>query len=80
MVGTGHIAVAWGRDFGDVSPLHGVILGGADHELKVSVDVQCHYSVVTVTSTVSERKAPGAPLKLPRAAPLALHRAPRRPE
>ena len=39
-VTTGHIAVAWGRDFGDVSPLHGVILGGASHELKVSVDVE----------------------------------------
>ena len=31
--GTDHIAVAWGRDFGDVSPLRGVILGGADHQL-----------------------------------------------
>jgi transglutaminase-like putative cysteine protease len=38
-VGTDHIAVAWGRDFGDVSPLHGVILGGAKHELSVSVTV-----------------------------------------
>jgi transglutaminase-like putative cysteine protease len=39
-VGTDHVAVAWGRDFGDVSPLHGVILGGASHELKVSVSVE----------------------------------------
>ena len=39
-VGTDHIAVAWGRDFGDVSPLHGVILGGAEHELTVSVSVE----------------------------------------
>jgi transglutaminase-like putative cysteine protease len=39
-VGTGHVAVAWGRDFGDVSPLHGVILGGATHELSVSVSVE----------------------------------------
>src|SRR5690349_9558491 len=37
--GTDHIAVAWGRDFGDVSPLRGVILGGADHRLKVTVRV-----------------------------------------
>ena len=35
--GTDHIAVAWGRDFGDVSPLRGVILGGADHKLSVTV-------------------------------------------
>jgi transglutaminase-like putative cysteine protease len=39
-VGTDHVAVAWGRDFGDVSPLHGVILGGATHELSVSVSVE----------------------------------------
>ncbi len=39
-VGTDHVAVAWGRDFGDVSPLHGVILGGATHELSVSVTVE----------------------------------------
>jgi transglutaminase-like putative cysteine protease len=37
--GTDHIAVAWGRDFGDVSPLRGVILGGADHRLTVHVVV-----------------------------------------
>jgi transglutaminase-like putative cysteine protease len=39
-VGSDHVAVAWGRDFGDVSPLHGVILGGATHELSVSVSVE----------------------------------------
>jgi len=38
--GTDHIAVAWGRDFGDVSPLRGVILGGADHKLSVTVCVE----------------------------------------
>ena len=31
--GTDHVAVAWGRDFGDVSPLRGVILGGAQHQV-----------------------------------------------
>jgi transglutaminase-like putative cysteine protease len=39
-VGTDHIAVAWGRDFGDVSPLRGVILGGGSHTLSVSVTVE----------------------------------------
>ena len=34
-----HITVAWGRDFSDVSPIRGVIVGGGDHELKVAVDV-----------------------------------------
>jgi transglutaminase-like putative cysteine protease len=38
--GLDHIAVAWGRDFGDVSPLRGVILGGADHKLAVTVLVE----------------------------------------
>ena len=35
-----HVALAWGRDFGDVSPLRGVILGGGSHKLAVSVDVE----------------------------------------
>jgi transglutaminase-like putative cysteine protease len=38
--GTDHVAVAWGRDFGDVSPLRGVILGGAEHQLTVTVLVE----------------------------------------
>lgn len=37
--GTEHITLAWGRDFSDVSPLRGVILGGGDHELDVWVTV-----------------------------------------
>lgn len=39
-VGTDHIAIAWGRDFGDVSPLRGVILGGGSHHLSVCVTVE----------------------------------------
>ena len=39
-VGTDHIAIAWGRDFGDVSPLRGVILGGGTHRLAVHVAVE----------------------------------------
>jgi transglutaminase-like putative cysteine protease len=35
----GHITVAWGRDYSDVSPIHGVLLGGARHTLHVAVDV-----------------------------------------
>jgi transglutaminase-like putative cysteine protease len=35
-----HVTVAHGRDFSDVTPLKGVILGGGRHEVKVSVDVQ----------------------------------------
>jgi transglutaminase-like putative cysteine protease len=32
-----HVAVAWGRDFSDVSPLRGVILGGDSHFYGVEV-------------------------------------------
>jgi len=34
-----HIVVAVGRDFGDVTPMRGVLLGGGHHELIVGVDV-----------------------------------------
>ncbi len=35
-----HVTVAWGRDFGDVSPVRGVLLGSGDHRMRVSVDVE----------------------------------------
>jgi len=34
-----HITLAWGRDFSDVSPLRGVILGGGRHDPEVRVTV-----------------------------------------
>jgi transglutaminase-like putative cysteine protease len=34
-----HITVAWGRDFSDVSPMRGVVLGGGKQQLAVSVTV-----------------------------------------
>lgn len=33
------VLLAWGRDYDDVSPLKGVILGGGSHTITVSVDV-----------------------------------------
>jgi transglutaminase-like putative cysteine protease len=39
-VGRDHVTLAWGRDFGDVSPLRGVILGVGEHTLTVNVSVQ----------------------------------------
>ncbi|MDB5801798.1 MAG: transglutaminase domain protein [Rhodocyclales bacterium] len=45
--GDKHIVLAWGRDFSDVSPLRGVILGGGEHEVDVGV---------TVTPIESEEK------------------------
>jgi len=37
--GEDYVTVATGRDFGDVSPLRGVIHGGASHTLTVGVTV-----------------------------------------
>ncbi len=34
-----HVTLAWGRDYGDVAPLTGVMTGGGSHSLEVSVDV-----------------------------------------
>lgn len=34
-----HVVLAWGRDFSDVSPVRGVILGGGSHSLDVAVQM-----------------------------------------
>ncbi len=35
-----HILVAYGRDYGDVSPVAGILTGGGSHVVRVSVDVE----------------------------------------
>lgn len=35
-----HVVLAWGRDYSDISPLYGIILGGGRHTLKVGVDLE----------------------------------------
>jgi len=40
LVDTDFITIAWGRDFDDVSPAHGVIYAASTHSLEVSVDVE----------------------------------------
>jgi transglutaminase-like putative cysteine protease len=35
-----HVVLAWGRDFGDVSPLRGIILGGGAHSVSVAVELE----------------------------------------
>jgi transglutaminase-like putative cysteine protease len=37
--GSGHITVAWGRDYSDVAPINGTVTGGGDHLIEVAVDV-----------------------------------------
>lgn len=39
MTGETHITLAWGRDYGDVTPVKGVVMGGGVHALSVTVDV-----------------------------------------
>lgn len=34
-----HITLGWGRDFGDISPMRGVLLGGGIHEPEIAVTV-----------------------------------------
>ncbi len=35
-----HITIAWGRDYSDVAPVRGVVIGAGSHTLAVSVDVE----------------------------------------
>lgn len=37
--GDEHVTLAWGRDYGDVSPVQGVMFGGGGHTVSVAVDV-----------------------------------------
>jgi len=39
VVGDEHVTLAVGRDFGDVTPLRGVIRGGGEHTMRVAVSV-----------------------------------------
>ena len=34
-----HVTLAWGRDYSDVCPVKGVVLGGGTHRMSVAVDV-----------------------------------------
>jgi transglutaminase-like putative cysteine protease len=34
-----HVVLGWGRDYGDISPVRGIILGGGSHTVTVAVDL-----------------------------------------
>jgi transglutaminase-like putative cysteine protease len=36
----GHVTLSWGRDYGDVTPVRGVLLGGRDHKVEVGIDME----------------------------------------
>jgi transglutaminase-like putative cysteine protease len=40
VAGAGHVVVARGRDYGDVSPVRGVFSGGGTHTLFLGVTVE----------------------------------------
>ncbi len=35
-----HVVLAWGRDYGDISPVRGILLGGGRHTLSVAVRLE----------------------------------------
>jgi transglutaminase-like putative cysteine protease len=37
--GESHITLAWGRDYGDITPVKGVVMGGGSHTLSLVVNV-----------------------------------------
>jgi transglutaminase-like putative cysteine protease len=47
----GHVTLAWGRDYSDVSPLRGLVLGGGAHTLKVGVDMEPQETEVLEAAT-----------------------------
>jgi transglutaminase-like putative cysteine protease/uncharacterized alpha-E superfamily protein len=40
LVSLSHVTVAWGRDYADVAPVRGTVVGGGRHDLEVSVAVR----------------------------------------
>ena len=46
MVNERYITLAWGRDYGDVAPVKGVVMGGGTHRLSVMVDVAAQKGMV----------------------------------
>jgi transglutaminase-like putative cysteine protease len=55
--GQDYVTVAHGRDFGDVSPLRGVIHGGARHRLTVGVTVSAFNENVPLVSGASQNQS-----------------------
>lgn len=48
-----HITIGWGRDFSDISPMRGVILGGGGHEPDIAVTVVPEAEFATVYGDAS---------------------------
>ena len=60
--GVDYVTVATGRDFGDVSPLRGVIHGGSRHTLSVGVTVEeIRTDIETPATQPADNEAPALP-------------------
>lgn len=57
---TEHMVLGWGRDFYDVTPMRGVILGGGEQTLTVHVTVVPEHEAETLFRQRSEKKAASA--------------------
>jgi transglutaminase-like putative cysteine protease len=57
--GEDYVTLAIGRDFSDVSPLRGVIHGGASHTLKVGVTVEPVSQWASALPTLTQSQGPG---------------------
>jgi transglutaminase-like putative cysteine protease len=53
-----HVVLGWGRDYGDVSPIFGVILGGGKHSVSVGVDLEPAGEEESVESETQGRLQP----------------------
>lgn len=51
-----HIVLGWGRDYADISPINGFIVGGGTHQLEVSVDVSPVPEMSTQSAALSDIK------------------------
>ena len=60
--GSGHVRVAMGRDFGDVTPLRGVIRGGGLHTLSVGVSTRALDAAAHAADSTPERELLENPL------------------
>ena len=57
LAGESHIKLAYGRDYGDVPPLRGVIRGGGEHTLDVAVTVSPIAIALIATQTQSQSQS-----------------------
>jgi transglutaminase-like putative cysteine protease len=56
-----HVTVGWGRDYDDVIPLRGVLLGGGEHELDIAVTVAPAEDYETVFGRAAGARPPKPP-------------------